>query len=111
MLFQLKEGVDPSNIKGETIEAIIKTAACFNLLGSELTITSISDGKHMKGSKHYEGFAFDCRTWDFPVDSEKREVLLAFLDEALNWQLQEYDIVDEQDHIHIEFDPKDIVPF
>ena len=64
---------------------------------AEAVITSGRDGVHKEGSFHYQGKAFDLRTW---------HVL-----EALNAALKEefgphYDVLLEKDHIHVEYDPK-----
>lgn len=63
----------------------------------ELVLTSTTGGEHMGGSKHYVGNAVDitgrgaCRK----VWAEKIAALLG----------QDYDVVFERDHIHIEYDP------
>ena len=71
----------------------------FNIEG---TITAIFDGKHMSGSKHYTGEAFDIRIKYYPKEKVK-----AFVD-ALKLNLgDDYDVVlHEGSHIHIEYDPK-----
>lgn len=67
----------------------------------EIVITAGFDGRHMAGSKHYEGNAFDMRS-RFYTDREL-VTLLANLRENLG---PDYDVVDEVSHIHIEYDPK-----
>lgn len=71
------------------------------ITGKPITITSILDGKHRDGSKHYDGQAFDIRTFIYTV-TELNE-LMAALKEALG---PDFDVVLENDHIHIEYDPK-----
>ena len=67
----------------------------------EMVVTAGFDGKHMPGSKHYEGNAFDMRSRIY-TDHELRE-LVDNLRENLG---SDYDVVDEVSHIHVEYDPK-----
>lgn len=65
------------------------------------TVTSCTEGKHSRGSKHYVGAALDLRT---------RNVSQAEAVEAVQ-KLRvglgaDFDVVLESTHIHIEFDPK-----
>jgi hypothetical protein len=64
------------------------------------TITSCIDGKHKRASKHYTGCAVDLRIWNI-VDVEKAAMELR---QALT---DDYDVVVESDHIHLEYDPKE----
>lgn len=72
----------------------------FRDFGYTATITSGRDGKHMTGSLHYSGQAFDFRSRD--IASADLHHLVATLAEALG---KEFDVVLESDHIHVEFDP------
>lgn len=72
------------------------------LAGGQLVITSANDGKHMKGSRHYSDDAFDLRIRNIlPGGSAKAWV--ARMQERLG---DDYDVVLEEDHIHVEYDPK-----
>lgn len=67
-----------------------------------VTITAGLDGKHMKGSKHYEGLALDLRTRYFTpqeIDQISSKLIYHFEDT--------YDVVVHTTHIHIEYDPKE----
>ena len=70
--------------------------------GEAAVITSGTDGRHMEGSLHYCGNAFDFRTRH--VQPDDRMALATTLSAALG---EEFDVVLESDHIHVEFDPKD----
>lgn len=69
--------------------------------GKGIVVTSILDGKHKEGSKHYIGEAFDLRSFIYS------KVEIAMLDIAFKEALgKDYDVLFEIDHFHIEFDPK-----
>lgn len=85
----------------EIMEAmLIADELSMKIAGKECVITSLLDGVHSKNSLHYTGNAFDMRVWIYTEKQKK----------ALLYQLKKklginYDVVDEEDHIHIEFDP------
>lgn len=97
---RLKEGVKVSGIKPETILAMLVTERVFQKYGSELIITSICDGKHSPNSLHYSGLAFDARTRD--IEQAQRLPLTEDVSDALG---DEFDVVLEATHLHVEFDP------
>lgn len=70
------------------------------LLSRGVVVTSVLDGRHKAGSKHYEGNAFDLRTWIYT----EMEVSL-FVGELQRALGVDYDVINEVDHIHVEFDP------
>lgn len=78
-------------------QAIVSAAEIYHNHGSTLTITSIFDGKHMNGSKHYVGQAFDCRTYDLT----EKQLQSIFADLKISLK-PVYDVLLEKDHIHIE---------
>lgn len=64
-------------------------------------ITSVMDGSHMRGSRHYTGLAIDLRT------NNLSEVQASSWVERLKKNLgPNYDVILERDHIHAEYDPK-----
>ena len=68
---------------------------------SDVTVTSAVDGTHGIGSLHYVGYAADVRIWGIIDDYLPQ--FTEGLSEALG---EEFDVVLESDHIHIEFQPK-----
>jgi len=64
-----------------------------------MTITSGNDGKHMKKSLHYENKAIDirCKNMKYPVGTTLR------IRKTLG---HNYDVILEENHIHIEYQPK-----
>lgn len=76
----------------------------------EPTCTSANDGKHMEGSKHYSDEALDIRIWQM-VTKEYPDARDAPLVKQAARRLQiklgeDYDVVVEKDHIHVEYDPE-----
>lgn len=94
-------------VKPKTIEGMYAIANVYKSLGKELTVTSVCDGKHKAGSKHYEGYAFDCRTWKnstgVQMSLREKEALANACRESLG---EDWDVVVESTHLHIEYDPK-----
>lgn len=76
--------------------------------GSALVVTSASDGSHSPNSRHYIGFAWDIRLRDEhdregePLSFDLIEPWISRLQQAL----PDWDIIDEGDHLHMEYDPK-----
>jgi hypothetical protein len=73
------------------------------IAGKEAVCTAIFDGSHKIGSKHYEGNAFDLRTWKSLYNSNQLQNLIQNLSDNLG---PDYDIVLHSTHLHIEYDPK-----
>lgn len=93
---KIKEGVRLKGIQPEMSVALQVANSLFVESREELVITSVSDGFHMAGSLHYAGHAVDLRR---PIVSELAQELARRLGE-------EFDVVLEEDHIHVEYDPK-----
>lgn len=97
-------------VKLHTLLAMMKVAYIYykrGYTGVLNTVTSVMDGKHMEGSKHYTGDAFDQRTWadatGTQMDPTEKEDLAWEIREALG---PDWDVVIERTHLHIEFDKK-----
>lgn len=100
---RFKKGVKIKGIQPETILALVVADEVYKERGRPegVTVTSISDGKHMTGSKHYTGHGADLRTYYFHPD-----IQLEIVDMLRHRLTDEYDVALEEDHIHLEFDPK-----
>lgn len=61
----------------------------------DIYITSVQEGTHSPGSLHPLGDAWDQR--------KNRNVSIA---EIKAYAGQDFDVVEERDHVHIEYDPK-----
>lgn len=101
---KFKAGVESAN---PLIIALIHAENIYSKYGYECVVTSLNDGKHMQGSKHYEDMAVDFRTKNISEPSHK-ELIKKEITEALG---KNYDIIFEDrggvnEHLHIEYDPK-----
>ena len=104
-MLMLKDGVlgycRTGCVRPPVWDALIVTNAILTAIGKDCVITSLCDGRHSRNSKHYEGNAFDLRNRHL-TDIETADVA-AKLKESLGI---EYDVVVEETHIHVEYDPK-----
>jgi len=98
----IKKGVNVNGVQPETIVGMLLTREVLKKAGIDMVVTSITDGKHRANSLHYAGLAFDIRTWEMPT-REMQETIAQRLRVALG---DEWDVVIEETHIHIEFDPE-----
>ena len=102
------DGGIPWGVKPETIRGMHIVANIYKSLGKELTVTSVCDGEHKNGSKHYQGLAFDCRTWrdstGVQMTPKEKEVLAKYCRDALG---DDWDVVIEKTHMHVEYDSND----
>jgi len=81
---------------------------CRRNIGYELVITSCTDGKHSKASRHYIGTAVDVRTWTTPdsgvqIADAQRTDLAAKLNRFLG---KDWFVLDEGTHLHIDWRPQ-----
>ncbi|AYQ58123.1 hypothetical protein [Microviridae sp.] len=100
---KIKESV---KIEGISAELVLIIGICEKIYHKinpkyEITITSVTDGKHSRNSLHYVGKALDIRTYDMNKD-EKNMFITEVKTVLYNW----VDIIDEGDHIHIEYNKK-----
>jgi hypothetical protein len=97
---KLKAGVKIDCMQPSLLEGILNAQEVFLDAGQAFTITSITDGIHMEDSLHYQGLAVDFRIRDLSGITPQKMVQL------LRAKLgARYDVVLENDHIHMEFDP------
>lgn len=101
MKIYFKEGIKISGIDYMLLRAILIISDLFSELSITLTITSVMDGVHKSNSLHYEGNAIDIRSFSIPI--KFRKDIAKWISNKLGVH---YDVIDESDHIHIEYDPK-----
>lgn len=98
----LKPGVRIHGIAPEMVVALMAADGVYRANGAELVVTSVADGVHSRGSKHYIGHAVDLRTRHI-----KPQVAVKVRNELAEALGADFDVVLEGDHIHVEFDPKE----
>lgn len=94
----IKAGVDISRLRPEIRKKLTAIERIVDAIGQEeLVITSTYEGNHSAGSLHYADLAVDVRRTNRP------DVVCQEIRRELG---QDYDVVLENNHIHIEYDPK-----
>jgi len=107
--YKVKKGADISNLNVEMREALPIMASIYDKYGYSMTITSGNDGKHMSGSKHYINDAVDLRIWGI-VEDGFLQIIGNEMQEMLDLHKSGYQVVIEDDHYHVEWDPKNWYP-
>ena len=101
-MIQLKAGVDLRGISPEVIVGLLVLDGVFARHGAHVVITSVRDGQHMERSKHYSGDAADVRLVSRFNTTEN--VDMKVLAEARAALSDQFDLVLEDDHYHLELD-------
>jgi hypothetical protein len=99
----IKAGVRLLGIRPELVVAILVCESVYRDNSTEMWITSCVEGTHIRASKHYTGCAFDIRTSNLSSKNPPQ----AMADLIRSRLGEDFDVVLEKDHIHVEFDPKD----
>lgn len=97
-MIHFKPGVKVSGMTATAFRAVAVVLSVFERHGLDLVVTSITDGKHMPKSLHYEGKAFDIR---LPSGVAIGGIVL----ECRKALGPDFDVVWEPTHIHVEYDP------
>lgn len=97
---RFKADVDPGGIRPEIILALMVAERIWAQQGAEVVVTSMLEGRHSPTSLHYSGQAVDIRRWNL----RDPEAAVQALREAL--PANQYDVILEKDHIHVEWQPK-----
>jgi hypothetical protein len=102
VMLSIKPGQTGARIAGLRVEALaawMVAASVYAEHGEACRLTAGLDSKHMPASLHYVGLAIDIG----PPPAEKKAAILADLKAAL---ADDFDVVEEGDHFHVEFQPK-----
>ena len=98
----LKEGVTIYGLHSECLWAIDR---CVEASPADVTVTSTRGDVHSKGSLHYAGHAFDLRTRNLLTSQ-----ITAWISRIKLAVGDDFDVVLESNHIHVEYQPKDAKP-
>ena len=98
---RLKKGVRITGVRPETVLGMHTCDSVFQKHGIEMVVTSVMEGSHSRASLHYPGCAFDLRNRNVP--QELRNEITLELQEALQ---DDFDVIAEGNHWHVEFQPK-----
>lgn len=105
-MIRVKEGVRLAALQPPMIDAVQKAANVYKNMGFEcMWVTSTDEGVHGYASLHYVGLAVDLGTIGAHgvMDTHEIPFVVSNLVQALGVG---YDVVNEHDHIHIEYQPK-----
>ena len=108
MRLRAKSGVELSSGGPEVWFAIGVAYALLYARSRDTVITSINDGAHKNGSKHYSDRAVDLRTKHLPGEAEKVSFALEMkrLLDTLGFDVILEYLSGANEHLHVEFDPK-----
>lgn len=102
MRVNVKDGVVFKELNARLFHVCISADWVYKKYGVVPVITSANDSKHSANSLHYKNLAWDLRVWGLPDVSAVAEELKGIL----NVKSNDYDVINEGDHIHVEYDPK-----
>ena len=103
-MLRFKQGPKGARLAGlrpEMIPVMQIATECYG--GFDCWVTSGTEGKHGKSSRHFVGLALDFRTSAAGIEIKDAERIAADMRARLT---DEFDVVVESDHIHVEYDPK-----
>jgi hypothetical protein len=101
-MIRLKQGVDLHILSPQAVLGMSILDGVWGNLGYGIFyITSVADGRHSRKSLHRLGMAFDVR---LPPGVET--TFKAVVERAKEALGEDFDVVLEEDHIHVEWDPK-----
>jgi hypothetical protein len=90
-------------LRPELLLAICVADGACQKRGYDCIITSIVEGEHSANSLHYSGCAFDFYVHD--MQGGRKQMIYDDIKEALG---EDYDVVIEKTHIHVEYQPRRI---
>ncbi len=102
---RIKPGVNISGLRPEILLAWDIVDQIYELHDIKYCwMTSGLDSNHSWGSLHFSGLAIDIRIHNIPSNIDRKAIVSIIKDYIGN----QYDVILESDHIHIEFQPKEL---
>ena len=102
MALKFKEGVQLTATKAVN-KILYAGDMAFAAFNKDCVVTSGRDGVHQVHSKHYTDEAVDMRR--FHLEPDELDIVVKTLKNTLG---QDFDVVVEPTHIHLEYDPKGV---
>jgi hypothetical protein len=99
-MLQFKEGVQLTITKPVN-EILTGVELAYIAVHKPCVVTAGRDGKHKQNSKHYTDEAVDFRTRHLKID--ELDTVVQACKRTLG---QDFDVVVEATHLHVEYDPK-----
>lgn len=96
----VKDEVVIGPLKPVVLDALLRLAVLYSQYQKSLVVTALADGQHKPKSLHYKGYAADLRSRD--VEAWQLPHLIYDIQHTLG---MDWDVIQEIDHIHIEYDP------
>lgn len=111
MALEIKNGVRMKGLTPQLVIGIVVAEGVFSHYGRDCVVTSLNDSEHMKGSKHYEGNGVDFRVRhldgnDSDLKSDDLAMAKLIVSDLKDSLGQDFDVLLEGNHIHMEYDPK-----
>jgi len=97
---KLKQGVNLTGLRPELIIGLMVADTVCKEHGIDMVVTSLCDSVHSQTSLHYSGAAGDIRTHNMLEQEHK------ILDKIRENLPEDFDVILEKDHIHMEFQPR-----
>lgn len=96
-----KNGVDITGLRVEMLVALICADSFFAEIKKDCVVTSGLEGTHSVTSLHYNGLALD-----FRIRHLNETEIEMFVKNMVISLPQDFDVVREKTHVHIEYQPK-----
>ena len=111
-MMKIKPGVGILGVKPEMMFVLVAADSVFTELDADCIVTSCTEARHGRGSKHYGGYALDFRTRHLTKSVDEADGMPIRAGRRANAMIRDalgpdFDVVFETDHIHVEYDPKE----
>jgi len=102
-MIRIKRGVNIKTLKPQIVLGLqVVNEVYLRHSVKECWITSADDSKHSRQTLHDFGYACDIRIWNIPEGINR----INMVKEIKKYLGKQFDVVLEEDHIHLEFDPR-----
>ena len=107
MTLSIKPGVRIHGMRPEALIGLQVAAGVYEAHNKPCRVTSGTEGKHSRSSRHYSGLAFDLGTKNPQTHEQWPEAIIESMLSAMKKALgADFDVIYEGHHFHVEYDPK-----